>query len=983
MMERPHSNTSSGSSASLSEEVISRLQSSSMNGEVMTKPSFKEAAKGDAVNETTSSVDRDVDIPSNEGDNPQHLHPQQFSQPSTPKIFDTDQWQQELEHELDQSTTSSHSHNPSSSTVQEQAPAESSSSYDSLKHQPKQHLLQQQRIPQQYQPAVNGGETIRDNAAHGGESDSGSNTPKHRNTKHQHEADDALQDTTTATMTQLTEIALSDPTKQSITMVKVRVWDPARPNEQVQFTTASQLLLGQGSNEVDSILFRSSNGTNESGVQRQLSSVEEEPELDESLRRDSNILGSKDEMIDAVGCGKDGDGSIAISDTVGENNAPVRSGDSQIKEGESKAMLQVGSIVGIQLNSLPSSSTYNSRQSHTSASVSSQTTVTTANNTEWKNGNSIHFHNVNLVPYTDVSTLLRKIESNDSSLRELVMDGLPLNAFSEVDAQVMIEAIGSNTSITRCSMRYSHVNDDMASHFALALVDNSTLTHLSLEGNALTDTSAKNFYSVLRTNNETLRSFDIGNNPLIDEDVVDALDEFMEQRALKRTLTLKGERAKRMARGLPLDDLEDEDGGVDSGLGGSVTVVCDPSVVNGTFHRSNLFNELPERSNRGNAITSAEAQDSSSAGTSLKPNPGESFKDYMQRIELIKMKTDTDQSSQSSSRDIVGSSDSKRVAFERSQQQQSPYPYHPQMHPLYYPPPYAQHPYLVNPSPTVHQFQNGGYPPMPPPTQRTNGNLPRQRVQSTNSSISSRSSPVTHNEGNIVSNTPADNGNQKASTVGYVAVTGVAAAAATTSSSSHPQIHESFQNEPVASREAQVSAESINSSHGSSSSKHPNFPNDRDYVDDKADEREIRRQLATSAGAIGAFHLSEPAPSRQNLAGGRRSRTRRTESQRRARLAVLTSGEGDGNAASDANESFTASGNVAVEAGNTVHSTNNGEVIMDAAIANVENGIDDPIKSSTISKLGFTDEERGTDRIIYLVIAIMAVVLLVLIIIYV
>jgi len=90
------------------------------------------------------------------------------------------------------------------------------------------------------------------------------------------------------------------------------------------------------------------------------------------------------------------------------------------------------------------------------------------------------------------------MEQNCASLRELIMDGLPPTSLSFEAAELILEALGTNNSIQRFSMRHSSVNDDIGSLIALALVDNTTLTQLNLEGNLMTNVSAKNFYSVLK-----------------------------------------------------------------------------------------------------------------------------------------------------------------------------------------------------------------------------------------------------------------------------------------------------------------------------------------------------------------------------------------------------------------------------------------------------------------------------------------------------
>lgn len=161
---------------------------------------------------------------------------------------------------------------------------------------------------------------------------------------------------------------------------------------------------------------------------------------------------------------------------------------------------------------------------------------------ELKAGQSVSLHGINLLPLANLSDLHLRIENDHPNLRELTLGGLPRGAFATEEYELVFEALGSNTSIGRLSMRRSCVDDDLASLFALALVDNAALTQLDLGGNDMTTVSGKNFYSVLKKNNDTLRMLDLSDNPGIDDDVEEALDRFMEQRALKRTLTNKQRR---------------------------------------------------------------------------------------------------------------------------------------------------------------------------------------------------------------------------------------------------------------------------------------------------------------------------------------------------------------------------------------------------------------------------------------------------------
>jgi hypothetical protein len=131
-----------------------------------------------------------------------------------------------------------------------------------------------------------------------------------------------------------------------------------------------------------------------------------------------------------------------------------------------------------------------------------------------------------------------------------------------------------------------------------------------------------------------------------------------------------------------------------------------------------------------------------------------------------------------------------------------------------------------------------------------------------------------------------------------------------------------------------------------------------DYIDDKADEREIRNQLAKHGQAVGAYAMEEEAPNRQELRG-RVNRMSRSESQRRARLAELSRGSG-GNGG----------GGVAIPEGD------------DLIDANIERMEDFEYRNLSLyekgfGKIGLGGTERKMERCICILFTICCVVLIV------
>ena len=192
-----------------------------------------------------------------------------------------------------------------------------------------------------------------------------------------------------------------------------------------------------------------------------------------------------------------------------------------------------------------------------------------------------------LPPTGFAAELTRRMETNDPSLRSLVMDGLSLTAsMTRAEMEILFDALGGNASVRRLSMRNSGVDDDVASLLALALVDNTSLTQLNLYGNDMTIKSAMSFHAVLQRGNDTLRHLDMGgNHPSIDDGVETALCQFMNQRALKSTLTGKAEWARRAARGMTSEEHgdDDDDDGDGADIGRRVTMVCPQSVIDEIF----------------------------------------------------------------------------------------------------------------------------------------------------------------------------------------------------------------------------------------------------------------------------------------------------------------------------------------------------------------------------------------------------------------
>ena len=817
--------------------------------------------------------------------------------------------------------------------------------------------------------------------------------------------------------------------KKTIALVKLRVWDPAKTSKKkkrqqhyrlLKCVTATHILLPHDtstsiqqvqSNNNNSQLqlkkkrdqykrdsrkaaFQGRSSSSDKDKQR-LSIVKEEPEVPrgrgDSYWDDGTGSGTLSKVCASVteefGGGavfedddtaEDDDRGDNVIDTADENDisSSIIIKEEEEEEGGSSLStstsgnnkLHIGALVGIQL----------SQTIHSSSSVGASTSgrsYSGKQQLEWKVGGSINLHGINLLSLNQVADLHYQIENNHPSLRELVLDGLPLGGSSSIrfeEAELLFEALGNNTSIKRFSMRYSAMNDDMATSCALSLVNNTTMTQLVLEGNELTTTSAKNFYSVLKKNNDTLRLLDISNNLGIEEDVESALDQFMEQRALKRMLTNKAEKARRAAKGLPPDvTLDDEIEGQHE-TDGQVTVVCSQSVIdtmmiNGRGGGSSSNNDDKEAEYldqlQDMATTNNDDNDDDISEDPIdKPYPGEDFRDYMQRIDDMKRVNDE---SQSYHQKLMDRSDRDKDAFVN---------------------------YRASPT---QQHESS----------------PVDGTGSTGSSITTRSRPRIVDDAATDSNVlMTTNEEEEEEALRPTLHTSNSSKRLLNQSqrSSKRLLNQSagcnsdFARGPGALRMSGMEEQPLGGHHHNSNNHHHTHPyhntqtsstgesqrssggrsldiSENDYMDDKAGERAMRDRVARSGGAIGAHYIDEAAPARQNRSGGaRRNRMGRSESQRRARLAQLQGGGGDAGGTANAATAAAApsSRNLGVDGALSTRDL----MHADIELANDPYYEEEPKVDPIFDRIGMGDEDAGTDRRICIFLVVLALVLLILVI---
>lgn len=470
-----------------------------------------------------------------------------------------------------------------------------------------------------------------------------------------------------------------------------------------------------------------------------------------------------------------------------------------------------------------------------------------------------------LPPTGFAAELTRRMETNDPSLRSLVMDGLSLTAsMTRAEMEILFDALGRNASMRRLSMRNSGVDDDVASLLALALVDNTSLTQLNLYGNDMTIKSAMSFHAVLQRGNDTLRHLDMGgNHPSIDDGVETALCQFMNQRALKSTLTGKAERARRAARGMTSeehgDDDDDDSDGAD--IGRRVTMVCPQSVIDEIFADASGVDDgggaeeddgdRYERDlNGGRTVaggrrfgifSNIDDLDIASDG----PDPGETFREYTRRLK--RMEREMGASSGEDDASVVSVSDRSLTSLSSlpSDEVDDMLSGIQQLRLLY-----ERHKESQRPDSLPSNIQG-------------------------NASIGSSITPFSAEAENDVRSVQSNG-------MPLEPVLEQEAPSTSANGSRAPppgggQIHNSC---------------GSSESHSSSS----DIANNSGYylrMSDRRSKTEEKMRRSTSSRAVGAQHIDEVAPARQNRRSAGQRTARRTESQRRRRLAELE-GEGAG-----------------------------------------------------------------------------------------
>ena len=88
-------------------------------------------------------------------------------------------------------------------------------------------------------------------------------------------------------------------------------------------------------------------------------------------------------------------------------------------------------------------------------------------------------------PMDNISFLLQRVKSNDPTLAELVLDNRPDDIRSH-EIEAILDALAQNSIVTKISLCNNDLDDSLIAALSLALVDNTSITHVLLSDNQIT-----------------------------------------------------------------------------------------------------------------------------------------------------------------------------------------------------------------------------------------------------------------------------------------------------------------------------------------------------------------------------------------------------------------------------------------------------------------------------------------------------------------
>lgn len=133
------------------------------------------------------------------------------------------------------------------------------------------------------------------------------------------------------------------------------------------------------------------------------------------------------------------------------------------------------------------------------------------------------------------------LQTNDPSLVELCLDGMDLTDCPETEA--VIDALVGNFVVKRLSFNNTCFDDSLVASLSLSLIENSTITHIMLRDNHITNEGCEYLLGMLDTNTTVLH-LDLNNN-YIDQNLLDEIDSILS--SSERESVAKSSQSKRAA----------------------------------------------------------------------------------------------------------------------------------------------------------------------------------------------------------------------------------------------------------------------------------------------------------------------------------------------------------------------------------------------------------------------------------------------------
>ena len=129
-----------------------------------------------------------------------------------------------------------------------------------------------------------------------------------------------------------------------------------------------------------------------------------------------------------------------------------------------------------------------------------------------------------------LSEILERVQANDPTLTEVVLDSRELAASSE-EAEKLFDYLAQNNVVKKLSLCNNEIDDTLAAALSLALVENTSIDQVLLSDNQITSEGCEYLLGTLDTN-KTLTYIELSGN-LIEDRLMDEIDAINETRTFQ------------------------------------------------------------------------------------------------------------------------------------------------------------------------------------------------------------------------------------------------------------------------------------------------------------------------------------------------------------------------------------------------------------------------------------------------------------------